>query len=68
MGMTGGWEFASAETIWENAASADKTLAYVEGADHFFRPSRHLEKEEGQFGDTLKVTYDYVANWLKERF
>lgn len=68
MGMTGGWEFASAETIYENAGSADKTLAYVRGADHFFRPCTHLEKEPGEFGDTLKTTYDYVEKWINDRF
>ena len=68
MGMTGGWEFASAETIFDNGAGTDKTLCYVEGADHFFRPSHHLEKEPGQFGDTLAATYDYVSSWLRQRF
>lgn len=68
MGMTGGWEFASAETIFENAGSDDKTLAYVEGADHFFRPCHHLEKNPGQFGDTLTRTYDFISEWIQARF
>lgn len=68
MGMTGGWEFSSCETIYDNAGSMDKTLAYVEGADHFFRPCTHLEKYEGQFGDTLTLTYDFVCKWIQERF
>ena len=31
MGMTGHWEYMAAETIFEHAKSADKTLVYVEG-------------------------------------
>ena len=68
MGMTGGWEFAASETIFENAASPDKTLAYVEGADHFFRPCTNLEYFPGQFGDTTKTTYDYVDKWIRAKF
>ncbi|MBE6017097.1 MAG: alpha/beta hydrolase [Lachnospiraceae bacterium] len=68
MGMTGGWEFAASETIYNNSESTDKTLAYVEGADHFFRPCKHLEKVPGQFGDTIKTTYDFVDNWIRARF
>jgi hypothetical protein len=34
--MTGNYEFFMQETIREHAKSADKTLAYVEGARHNF--------------------------------
>lgn len=68
MGMTGSWEFSCCETIYENSDSSDKSLAYVEGADHYFRPSRHLEKKPGQFGDTIALTYDYVNSWIRNRF
>jgi pimeloyl-ACP methyl ester carboxylesterase len=65
MGMTAGWEFAAAETIFENATSCtDKTLAYVEGANHMFQTAKGCEAYPGQFGDTGETTYGYVAAWL----
>jgi hypothetical protein len=67
MGMTTGWEYACAETIYENAAGIDKTVAYVEGASHMFSPAKECESSPGQFGDTIKTTYDYIDRWLSEK-
>ena len=67
MGMTGGWEFAAAETIFERATSADKTLAFVEGANHQFKTMTALEDHPGQFGDTMKTTYDFADQWIQGR-
>ena len=64
MGMTAGWEFLAAETIYEMSASADKEIAFVEGANHKFFPARHCEDFPGQFGDTMAVLHDHVAKWL----
>lgn len=64
MGMTAGWEFLASETIYDMAASRDKTIAFVEGATHKFTPAKHLEKYEGQFGDTIKTLHDYLDEWL----
>lgn len=64
MGMSAGWEFLAAETIYEYAASKDKTIAFMEGADHKFSPAKQCEKYPGQFGDTMKTLHDYVAEWL----
>lgn len=64
MGMTAGWEFLASETIYDMAASRDKTIAFVEGATHRFTPAKHLEKYEGQFGDTVKTLHDYIDEWL----
>lgn len=64
MGMTNGWEFASVEGIAERAASVDKTVAFVEGATHMYCP----EPGETRFGDTVKTTYDFIAQWLESRF
>lgn len=60
MGMTAGWEFACAETVYEMAGSEDKTVAFVEGATHMFAPA------DPSYGDTMKATYDYAASWLDE--
>jgi hypothetical protein len=65
LGMTAGWEFAAAETIFESATSADKTLAFVEGANHQFKTMTALEDHPGRFGDTMKTTYDFVDKWLQ---
>lgn len=64
MGMTNGWEFSSVEGIAERAASRDKTVAFVEGATHMYCPDRGDER----FGDTIKTTYDFIAEWLGSRF
>jgi hypothetical protein len=66
MGMTGHWEYMAAETTYEHAKSADKTLAYVEGATHLYTTCTKCEKRPGEFGDTQKTTYDYVDAWLSK--
>lgn len=65
-GMTGGWEAAAAETIYDRSVSGDKDLIYIEGASHKFHPAKDCEKTPGQFGDTVKTLHDYVADWLLE--
>jgi hypothetical protein len=67
MGMSAGWEYLAAETIYENARSTDKTLVFVEGATHEFLPCKRCEKTPGQFGDTIKTVYDYVDQWLSRK-
>ena len=62
--MTGGYEFLASEVIYDNAASEDKHIAFVEGATHNFSPEHEVEKFPGQFGDTEKLVYDYVDQWL----
>ena len=64
MGMTAGWEFLASETIFDWAASRDKELAFVEGANHKFYPADHCAAYPGQFGDTIKLLHDYAAQWL----
>ena len=64
MGMTAGWEFLAAETIYEMSASRDKHVAFVEGANHKFHTAHHCEAFKGQFGDTMETLHSYVARWL----
>lgn len=64
LGMTGSYEFLAAEQIYENIKSENKTMAFVEGASHNFVPQEDAENYPGQFGDTVKICFDYVANWL----
>ncbi len=70
MGMTGSWEYLSAETIYLHAKSTDKTIAFVKGATHGLSTCKECETTPGQFGDTLKTLFDYMDRWLikKERF
>lgn len=69
MGMTGSYEYLAAEEIYNHSASTDKTIALVEGAGHNFTPERESEKyNKTSYGDTVKKLFDYVDNWLNERF
>jgi hypothetical protein len=56
----------ASETIYENAASTDKTIMFVEGASHLFTTASQFERFPGEFGDTQKTTFDYVDKWLSE--
>lgn len=64
MAMTGSFEMGSAETIHNSVKGKDKTLVYIEGATHVYTPCVKCEKTPGQYGDTVKVTYDYADTWL----
>ena len=60
MGMTGSYEYLASEPIYNAAASADKSIAFVEGAGHNF----DCRGREAEFGDTQKIVFDYVDKWL----
>jgi pimeloyl-ACP methyl ester carboxylesterase len=64
LGMTGNWEGLAAEEIYLHAKSPDKSIAFVEGADHIYRPCKPCERVPGEFGDTVKTTYNYIDEWL----
>lgn len=66
MGMTGSYEYLASETIYHKAKSADKTLAFVEGASHNFITATECENHPGQFGDTAKTLFDFVGSWLEK--
>ena len=67
MGMTGSYEYLSAELNYQNARSADKTIAFVEGASHGFSTCTQCERIPGQYGDTQKTLYDYIDKWLSQK-
>ena len=64
MGMTGSYEYLSAELNYQNSASTDKTIGFVEGASHGFNTCRQCEKTPGQYGDTQTTLYNYLDMWL----
>ncbi|SHE24802.1 alpha/beta hydrolase [Actinomyces glycerinitolerans] len=68
MGNTGSYEFMAAEQIYVNMTADDKSMIFVEGAGHNFTPETSAEEFPGEFGDTTKNCFDYVASWLEERF
>lgn len=66
LGMTGSYEGWASETIYELAKSTDKELAFIDGAGHGYNTCKACEKTPGQFGDTVKTTYDYADKWLSK--
>ena len=64
MGMIGGWEYLAAELIHDHAVSSDKSIAFIEGATHTYNTCKQCETTDGEYGDTLKTTYDYIDLWL----
>jgi hypothetical protein len=48
--------------------SKDKTLAYVEGAEHTFNPCTVCETSPNEFGDTEAELFNYVSSWLQARY
>lgn len=68
MGNTGSYEFLAAEQVYDGLASDDKSLAFVEGASHNFTPQEDAERYPHEFGDTVKLCFDHVDAWVKERF
>ena len=67
-GMTASWEFAAVEVIYNNAASSDKTAVFVDGANHDFFTEKACERFEGEFGDTVDTLYNYLDEWISQRF
>jgi pimeloyl-ACP methyl ester carboxylesterase len=68
MGMTGHYWLVSAEMAYQRVRSADRSIAFVEGATHGFTPCAPCARTPGEFGDTVAHTFDYIAAWLGPRF
>lgn len=68
MGMTGGYECIASEIIYQNAASKDKTIAFVEGGTHMLGTATDAEAYPGQFGDAPKTLFDAISDWLDKKF
>ncbi len=62
MGHTAGYEYITAEWSYHNAKSADKSIAFCEGATHGWEP---IDREK--YGDTTATEAHYCAGWLKEK-
>jgi hypothetical protein len=52
------------EIEFDHAKSVDKSMAVVEGATHGFVPCTRCETTPGQYANSEKNLFDYVAAWL----
>jgi len=65
----GGYTFIRDNEIhFERAASKDKDFIVVEGATHGATPCKECEKTPGQYSNSVKNFFDYVAAWIGKRF
>lgn len=56
------------EKMFDLAVSPDKDFAVVEGAAHGIVPCVPCEKTKGQYGNTVKNTFDYMKAWIDKRY
>jgi pimeloyl-ACP methyl ester carboxylesterase len=56
------------ERHYEVARSEDKDFVVVEGATHGFAPCVECERTPGQYSNSVKNTFDYMATWMNERY
>jgi hypothetical protein len=45
-----------------------KSTVIVEGASHGIRPCRDCETTPGQYGNSVKNTFDHMQKWINARF
>ena len=56
------------ERHYDMAASRDKDFITIEGAVHGFGPCTPCERTPGQYSNSMKNLFDYVAKWVNDRF
>ncbi len=70
--MGGHYFLRNSEIIYELAASKDKDFVVVEGAVHGITPCTECmplgEEYDGRYDNSVKNYFNYVANWINERF
>lgn len=65
----GGYTFIrDNELHYELAVSKDKDFIVVEGATHGATPCKECETTPGQYSNSVKNFFDYVAQWMNSRF
>lgn len=67
-GMGGHYFIRDNEIHYEVAASKDKDYVIIEGAQHGVTPCTECETTPGQYSNTVKNFFDYVAAWINKRF
>lgn len=66
--MGGHWFVRDSEIHYQVAASKDKEFIVIEGATHGGTPCTACETKPGQYSNTVKNFYDYVAKWINARY
>lgn len=66
IGMTGFFLLPGIEAAYEHARSVDKTLVFIEGANHHGGPCTECEATPGEFANTVKVSFDYIDTWISQ--
>jgi hypothetical protein len=56
------------EIHYEVSASKDKDYVVIEGATHGGTPCTECEKTPGQYSNTVKNLFDYMAQWMHSRY
>ncbi len=65
----GGYQFVrDQEVLFEKSAAADKDFVVIEGALHGYTPCTACETTKGQYSNTVKNLFDYIAAWTNKRF
>jgi hypothetical protein len=54
--------------MFEMSASKDKDFITIEGAVHGFSPCTRCETTPGQYSNSVKNLFDYIAKWLNDRY
>ncbi|HLK81861.1 MAG TPA: hypothetical protein VKT99_10245 [Xanthobacteraceae bacterium] len=56
------------ERQYDLAHSKDKDFVVIEGATHGFTPCQACAASAGQYSNTVKNLFDYIAAWINARF
>ena len=56
------------ELMYDKSAAADKDYIVIEGAELNYNACKACETTPGQFGNSLKNNFDYIAKWANAHF
>jgi hypothetical protein len=56
------------ELMYDKSAAADKDYIVIEGAELNYTACKACETTPGQYGNSLKNLFDYIAKWANARF
>ena len=56
------------ELMYDKSAAADKDYIVIEGAELNYTACKECETTPGQYGNSAKNMFDYIAKWANERF
>lgn len=66
--MGAGYFIRDNEIHYELAASPDKDFVVIEGALHGATPCDECEETPGQYSSSVSNFFDYVQDWIEERY